>query len=230
MKRLTAADIIKFEQSDGVMLCVEGQTDFDILRAWANVLEHPLSEWFNRKEFYWYSMQGKRLTEARDHFAALQAVNPDMKCFVLTDSDGQAEKSGGIDQNMKNILLRQWNRYEIENYLVHPDAIQRLEDQVRGNIYKTNLELDIGAAGRLKDIMPPDYFNDPLEDSTGYLKAVKSSEVILPFVFKDAGMEISKNEYYRLAEVMKPEEIHSDVKDMLDAIWLHFNLEGKMTE
>ena len=216
MKRLSPLDLLQAEQSGNKILFVEGQTDFDILRAWANALEHPVQEWFNDNNAYWHNMHGNNTTEAKKHLAALQATFFEMKGFILIDSDGKPNKTHGFDNNMHNIILKQWARYEIENYLVYPAAIQRLiqkEQQKLGLFAPPNESLK-----KMEGIMPPDYFNDPLNDPSGYLQAAKSSEKILPPIFQAAKCFIEKDEYYRIAEIMLPEEIHSDVRNMLDAI------------
>lgn len=37
-------------------------------------------------------------------------------------------------------------------------------------------------------------------------------------IFELSGINLSENQYYRIAEVMKEDEIHQDVKDILDLI------------
>ena len=216
MKRLGSLDLLQAEQSDNKVLFLEGPSDFNILRAWANSLNHSAQKWFNNNAAYWHNMRGKKPDEAQNHFVALQSAFPEMKGFILIDSDSEPNKTHGFDNNMHNIILKQWARYEIENYLVYPAAIQRLiqkEQQKLGLFAPPNESLK-----KMEGIMPPDYFNDPLNDPSGYLQAAKSSEKILPPIFQAAKCFIEKDEYYRIAEIMLPEEIHSDVRNMLDAI------------
>lgn len=51
------------ENSDGI-LYLEGTTDFDLLKAWAGVLAHPLKEWFASMPF-WHNNQGRDPKEAQ---------------------------------------------------------------------------------------------------------------------------------------------------------------------
>ena len=224
MARLRSTDLLKCEQSGNRVLCLEGQSDFNILREWANTIEHPVRKWFNASESYWYDMRGRQPRDAQKHFIALQAVAPEMRAFVLVDSDGRPGETGGFDANMRGIVLHRWPRYEIENYLVHPDAIRRLlEEQERNNYGLFGPSAD-KALKELEGIMPPQYFQDPLADPSGYLMNVKGSEHILPRLFDAAGCSVSKSDYVILAEVMIPKEIHPDVREILDAIASHFGI------
>ncbi len=62
IKRLPATDIMLAEDADGV-LYVEGESDFNLLRAWARILEHPVYEWMTQTPF-WHSNQGRNPAEA----------------------------------------------------------------------------------------------------------------------------------------------------------------------
>ena len=231
MKHLSSLDLLKAEQSGNRVLFVEGKTDFDILRAWAEVLKHRLGEWFKRPDdgtdgkAYWHDMKGKRPREAKEHFDALRAAFPEMKGFVLIDRDEQPNKDFGIHSGNPGIKLEKWARYETESYLVHPAAIVRLvENKAAGPLFDLDSKRAAKRAGeKLRDSMPPVFFDDPMK-TTGYLEREKASEGILSPVFAAAGVPIGKNEYHLLAKVMKPEEIHSDVGEMLDAIADHFDI------
>ena len=232
LKRLDAMDLLRAEQSAGMVLFAEGQSDFDILREWAMILGHRLFDCFEKRDkgafrIYCYDMKGKRTRAARDHFFALQAAFPKMKGFVLIDLDEDRETDRGFGSSNPELVLKKWNRRMIENYLIHPDAIDRLVDRFRlGEVENQTLLFGPDpnrAKKKLRDIMPPDFFKDPVNDPTGYLKSADAKE-ILASVFGAARLSIGKREYHRLAAVMKPEEIHPDVVEMLDAIADHFGI------
>ncbi len=223
MKRLDSLDLLKAEQSENKVLFVEGKSDFNILRAWSNVLEHPSREWFNAEGAYWHDMKGKRPGDAQEHFVALRAAFPKMKAFVLVDSDNEPNRMHGFDSNMQDIVMECWKRYEIENYLVQPAPICRLIESEKKlvGLFAPDAEK---AVEKLEGIMPRDYFSDPVNDPTNYLKSTKSSDDILPQVFEAAGCRINKDDYYRIAEIMILGEIHGDVREMLDAIAKQFGI------
>lgn len=218
LKRLNSTDVLNVEQSENKILFLEGHSDAGILCAWATVLKHPMQKWFDDEKSYKYSMQGKRPEEAQEHFDALQAVCPAMRGFVLIDPDNEPNKDYGFDSNKRDIVLRKWVRYEIENYLVHPDAIRRFIESCEPGLFIKN------AIEKLKKLLPPDTFENPIEDSPAYLQSVKSSKIILLPVFEAASVKFDKDVFPQLAKIMKLEEIHPDVKNMLGAIASHFDI------
>jgi hypothetical protein len=71
--------------------------------------------------------------------------------------------------------------------------------------------------------MPPAVRRNPLEDSE-YVLSTRASKTLLPGFFKEGGVEITKAEYYMVAEQMLPAEIPSEVTEKLDLIANTFGL------
>ncbi len=216
MGRLSTIEILKAEQSVDKVLYLEGHTDLDILRAWAETLDHSALKWFNDINFYWHNMGGKRPKEALEYFQALQAISPTMRGFVLIDSDGKPNETLGFDFNVKAITMEKWRRYEIESYLVHPATLERF--------LKSHEHRD-KAIKKMRGIIPSEYLEDSIEDSIGYFRYMKGSN-ILQLIFKEANYHINKDEYHLIAQEMKSEEIHPDVSKMLDAIAEHLEIKN----
>jgi predicted ATPase len=207
LKRLTAMDILLAEDSPGI-LYVEGETDFDLLGAWARVLGHPLKDWFAERPF-WHSNQGRNPREARAHFFSLRAVKPGLKGILLLDGDNR--KLPDHEIAAEGLAIRRWRRYEAESYLVHPGAMLRFVQSHAIPLFCQKAE------ALLKGKLPPDLWANPMGEDD-YLTASPASKSVLPPFFAAADVAITKNEYHLVAEQMKPEEIHPDVKQMLDAI------------
>ena len=168
--------------------------------------------------------EGQASHDAQQHFVALRSAFPKMRGFVLTDPNDSENKTFNFIPNMRGIVWKQWQRYEIENYLIHPDAIERTISK-----WYTRRELFISDAVErahqaLRDTMPGDYFKDPVNYSGAYLRKVKGSAEILPAVFEATGVHIEKSDYHRIANIMKPEEISADVVSMLDEIARHLDV------
>ncbi len=71
LKRLTAVDLLLADHASGV-LYLEGQSDFDLLQAFAKALEHPLyTQWFMNRPL-WHNNQGRNPREAKAHFFAMR--------------------------------------------------------------------------------------------------------------------------------------------------------------
>ncbi len=109
-------------QQDPFILYVEGEDDERILNAWAAVLkkENIL------KRFYIESMGGTSKVEMKNkadkHFAGLKRIVPNVKRLMLFDFDTE-ETSFHPQPN--NPALYEWNRKNIENYLLVPEAWKR---------------------------------------------------------------------------------------------------------
>lgn len=213
LKRITAMDLLQAERSPGI-LYVEGETDFNLLSAWARVLDHPLQAWFSENPF-WHSNQGRNPQEARGHFFALRAIKPHMRAVLLLDGDNRRlpEHEVGAD----GLQVLRWERYEAESYLIHPRALLGYAESRVGPLFCAPAEQ------YLRDQLPPPVFRDPLQPHD-YLTSIPASKTLLPEFFKVAGISISKREYYLVAQQMRADEVASEIRDKLDGIQQAFRL------
>ncbi len=213
LKRLTAMDILLAEQSPGI-LYVEGETDFNLLRTWARVLDHPMLAWFTKHPF-WHSNQGRNPREARGHFFALRAAGSVVKGLFLLDGDNRnlPDREIGAD----GLAIERWRRYEAESYLMHPEALARF-------VEARTLPLYADLARRfLQDQLPPAVYREPLGDH-GFWVTTPASKTLLPALFQEVQLPLSKEEYYLIAEQMRPEEIPAEVREKLDRIAQWFRI------
>jgi hypothetical protein len=208
LKRITAMDILRAESSPGV-LYLEGETDFNLLTAWARVLNHPMfSAWFDRYPF-WHSNKGRNPREARAHLFALRAVKPGVRGFLILDGDNR--NLPDVEVGAADMTIARWTRYESESYLLHPDALTRYVAARNGNLFAAT------ARAYMEDQLPPAVIRDPLGDHD-YLRATPASKTILPAILDAGDVRIDKNEYFLIAEQMRPDEIAPDVPRMLDRV------------
>lgn len=222
LRRLESKDLILAEQ--GNVLYVEGESDFSILRAWAKVLKHPLTTWLFANPSanpptnpYCHPIKGSDPREAKAHFFALRAIQNKMSGVLLLDGDNKDARDH--DLTADGLKLLRWDRYEIENYLIHPKALQRFAElkHGRGPVFSHPL------VHELKRILPPEVMDKPMGEHE-YMRGIPASKAILPRIFGAAHLEVGKMEYYQIAEIMRPEEIHDDVPKMLDSIAAHFGI------
>jgi hypothetical protein len=207
LKRITSLELLLAENSKGI-LYVEGTTDINLLKAWAEVVKHPLLSWFNSQPF-WHNNQGRSPKEARAHFFSLKAIRPDLHAILLLDGDNRNMPERELAADGLTIL--RWDRYEAESYLLHPESLERF-------LTNEKTELFAGAAMTyLREQLPPAFFNKPLETSP-VLRAEPASKTILPELLKRADCLLSKSDYFLIARQMKPNEIPQEVLDKLTAI------------
>lgn len=120
----------------GYVLYVEGGTDIDMLRGFAQHMKHPVSDiWDERINSFYvqnnYPLQdvdaelervegGFGLTP-RDHFNGLRNLLPALQGLAILDNDGQNRQ----DRDEGELKIRYWRRYEAENYFITPELLRR---------------------------------------------------------------------------------------------------------
>ena len=208
------------------ILYVEDYTDINILRAWATTLEHRATGLLDTelmwKPLVFQAQEGRPGIRARDHFEALQLVREGLPGLGLQDGDAKppvpdTEITGTGLQRLR------WRRYEIESYLVHPDALARFVEMVVGaDSAEPHVEDMLDYMQRK---FPPDVFNDPLGEYE-FLNVTKARTRLIPPLLDAAGLHgLPYTRYHEIAAGMFPEEIHPEVVEMLDAICRAFGVE-----
>ena len=206
---LENTEIMLAETEPGI-LYIEGPTDIPILREWARVLKHPLLP-FLEKPFSWETAE-KEWCAVR-HFSAMRLMVPDLRGVELRDGDNKDHSNPPkLPEGMKCLY---WDRYEIESYLIHPEAIARFVESTRGRQAADQVRV------YMKRQFPPVFYKAPFESSL-YLLEPKAKKV-LANIFAEAGLDVKETEYYRIAAQMTKEEIHPEVVEKLDAIAEHFD-------
>lgn len=229
LRVLTQSDVMLALDAPGI-LYVEGHTDLAILREWAKVLGHPVFQWLSTKPFWkpvvWEPRhQGEGIRSA-EHFRSLLLVNPNMRAIEIQDGDGRREIPPSVITGQGH-QKAWWRRYEIESYLVHPAALERFVASVAGEDHRAQVSQDMKAiyadthlfgVQELADrfIAAP---LDPPDIIEAYLRNQKARSEILPRILTAGGLPgIPYTEFYRIAALMRPEEIHPEVVSMLDSI------------
>ena len=99
------------------------------------------------KPVVFQAQEGRPGIRARDHFEALRLARANIPGLELRDGDARpavedTEITGAGLQRLR------WRRYEIESYLVHPDALTRFIEATVG----------AGAAAHVEDMLA--YWHD----------------------------------------------------------------------
>ena len=137
MKHFGAEHYVKARET-GHVFYVEGSTDMDMLRAFADRLEHPVMAALDdgaRLNVYYLQdnfpgpersqdeelerVEGGYGMSAAEHYHALRSMIPDLRGLVIRDSDGKPQR----ESNQAALEIRVWKRYEPENYFITPELL-----------------------------------------------------------------------------------------------------------
>ena len=207
LKRVTTTDLLLGEEV-GKVLYVESEADEKILAEWARILDHPARDFFERPFVHW--LGGRRPREAREHFFAMRALMPDIPAVCLLDGDNSDAPADGTER--WGIRILKWHRYEIENYLLQPNAIKRF---LRFPLLDQRVDEEFGK------LVPEGA--DLFGNHTALARVKASDEFLVPLL-KALGTDTPKRDLYQLAAVMEESEIHPEVREKLDQIAEAFQL------
>jgi hypothetical protein len=214
---LTNEDIALALQAPGI-LYLEGHTDLEILRAFARVLGHDAEPLLTR-DLFWRptvadTQPGRPGIRDIDHYAALSLVR-EIPALRLVDGDSRGGV-GSTEISGRGFQRWRWHRYEIESYLVHPDALARFVAATVGGAH--GAESLASLRRYLEDHLTRAMLERPLDDHP-FLNTTKAREDILPPALHAAGLpNFPYTRYHEIAALMLPEEIHPDVVETLDVI------------
>ncbi len=205
------------------VLYVEGRSDVDILREWANVLDHPARSHLDQG-FWVPTAEQKGRAFAKRHFRALKAQVPALRGLEMRDRNGaKGKKWEGLElgklrieeerkQTPEGMKVIYWTRCEIENYLIHPNAILRFVSRLLGEEGKEKVKC------YMEKYLPRMLFERPFE--TTELDEVKG-KIRITRILSEVKAELGEGDYCQLAAAMMPEEVHPDVVAMLNEIKEH---------
>lgn len=187
----------------------DGPSDINILKAWATTLGWT---WPDNLVCWAYKRNSR---ERGILFEELRNEIPDLKALSLEDRDDfpLAMTAENLTFNnsalfYKGLGLRRWRRRNIENYLLHPEAIARAAGRKSTEVrefLQTVYGLSITTS--FKDSNCP--------ETLAYVdgKKILSSEKGLPSVATEFGVD-----YLQVAEAMLPDEIPDDCRTLLRQI------------
>ena len=204
----------------GLVLYLEGPTDLAILRSFATLIDHEALRALERPFVHYV---GNQPNEGRRHFHGLREAKPDLVGFALFDrlERDDLDATGGLVERM-------WPRQEIENYLLPAVTLGRYAQEQGASIYEGDLlaaneshRWEEAMDNALRDRVPPAALRNP--EDTYWLDAKISDDLLAPVfsTFSETlGLRnsMSKADYHRLVDFLRPGEVHEDVVAALDAI------------
>lgn len=212
LRTLTSLDLLQATQV-GSILYVEDESDYKLLREWAGVLGHPAFEFLSFP--YVWPLHGRgNLDAARRHFECLRMAFPTFEGVGLVDRD--LDPVGDPLGGPQGLKILRWQRREIESYLLHPEILKRYVDGVEPDLF--------GRADQRRDHEVIDErfaanFPHGIDWSSDLpvLRDIKASEFIVD-VLGRTSRPLAKRDLYMLARKTRPEEVHPDVRAVLDLV------------
>jgi ABC-type taurine transport system ATPase subunit len=217
---LKALKDIGFEQyyqaeQAGWVLYLEGSTDLDILRSFAQRLGHSVHSVLERPFVHYV---GCLPPKARDHFRGLREAKGDLVGFALFDhlltplNDDQP------------LLEQMWRKREIENYLCTPDTLLAWAKNAASDFGEGPLFAEAWANTMHESIQEVERAMATLGKGSPWSPDTKVSDDFLMPLFAgffkrlDLPNLLSKSYYHSLAYSIPLEEIDGEITDVLDAI------------
>lgn len=259
LKHFGADHYIKARER-GYVLYVEGGTDVDMLRAFANRLAHPIaSVWDERINTFYVQnnypdvslqselerVEGGFGITPRTHFGGLQGLLPDLKGLAILDNDGQNRQSTLEGR----LTLVYWRRYEIENYFVTPDVLRRyaLGGSAAPQLFDASIfEVDVVLDGLVLESVfesiqldfqawkqaSPEAARVVWEAKTQRLKlSVFAEEFFRRLAARVGGsMLLTKGELHRLVDLVDPKNISVEVSEKLNLLLSLFTVAIPLVE
>jgi ABC-type branched-subunit amino acid transport system ATPase component len=259
LKHFGAEHYVKARER-GYVLYVEGGTDIDMLRAFADHLDHPVAKiWDERiNSFYVQNNYPNQTLEAelarveggfgitpKEHFFALRTMIPDLRGLAILDNDGRNPE--GFDSGGLNIVF--WQRYEAENYFITPDILRNFAREQYSDLelfdrFQTETEevlsqliLERLFAGNTRDFNT--WKNAATEASqllweakTERLKLSDFAEEFFRRLAQKLGhaMLLKKGELHRLVPYIERATVSQEVTEKLDLLLLLFEVSSQHEE
>ena len=217
LKSLTEIGFDQYYQAEqkGWVLYLEGSTDWTILKAFAKKLEHPVKDILERP-FVRYV--GNQPQEARKHFRGLREAKTDLVGFCLFDRI-ELEL-----QTRPELREYKWKQYEIENYLCQREMLMAWAEAEGKKQSVGPLFTEQWLSTMEKAIAEIEDARATLGESSPWSPDTKASDDFLDRLFNNFFKKLRsenlmrKTNYYTLVQYVPPDQIDSEVSEVLDGI------------
>jgi len=251
LKHFGAEHYVRARQR-GYVLYVEGGTDLDMLRALADLLEHPVTEvWDERVNAFYVQnnypdqtldaelerVEGGFGVTPEKHFFGLRGMIPGLTGLAILDNDGRdraGSDSGGLE-------IVYWHRYEAENYFITPEVLRAFVAEHYPDTLFQGFQTEISEVmerliqervfrGSVEDFetwrsAPPDAGRLLWEAKTERLKLSDFAEEFFRRLAEKLGhaMLLKKGDLHRLVAFSDPARIPQEVGAKLDRLKVLFD-------
>ena len=230
---LTHSDILEADGARGV-LYTEDFTDIDILQAFARALGDEEALRLLTRDLLTKSSRpplpdGLGEFSPKKHWDMLKLVNDRLPALELLDGDNTRNQAPDSVTGSPDSLQRiRWKRYEVESYLIHPAPLQRFVEVRLGG--EGVAVVQVGALRvELTRVLQREFMDDPMRPVPlveGYFRSEPVSKTLLPGLLQSAGLtNVPKREFFEIAALFKPEEVHPEIIERMNQIKQAFGVE-----
>jgi AAA15 family ATPase/GTPase len=192
-------------------LYVEGSTDISNLKAFANLLNHPVKDLIEEANVE--TVEGNIPAEAVSRFSAIKLIEPDLKGLCIFD---RLERNNNPDDLLP---VLQWSKKELENYFCTPEILIRWAKRNSNTLFTTNYPIvmeqcisDFTAPQYLKNRQDSWWFDEKLSEWAENIFREFSARVNQPLLMR-------KSNFHELVLLLKPKEIDNEIIEKLNAIY-----------
>ena len=215
MKALKDIGFEHYAQAEerGWVLYLEGSTDQAILKRFAHILKHEAEQFLNNAYVHYVGNQPKK---AEKHFFGLREAKSDLVGIGIYD---RLERELPENSFLKHIM---WNKKEIENYLCTEDVLlayaeakgREMGGELFAQSWRQSMEESIGEIENALQTLNKSPWGDDIKASDEFL------DPLFEKFYEKLGLDnlMRKTNYHELASFIRPEDIHDDVKNVLDNI------------
>jgi hypothetical protein len=203
----------------GWVLYLEGSTDLAILKSFAEKLDHPAAQALARPFVYYVRNEPSR---ARSNFHGLREGKNDLVGVAIFDNlEGALQDTAALREYC-------WQRREIENYLLLPEALlawaeKSANSTIAGPLFESSERTRRRQTIKecIDDLIPPAALRD---SGAKWWKTTKASDDFLDPLFaeffKKLGLPnlINKANYYEIIQYIPIEKIDPEITRTLDII------------
>jgi len=214
LKEIGFEDYYQAEET-GWVLYLEGSTDLAILRAFAEILQHPAQKFLERPFVKYVQNQPSKVY---DHFYGLREAKENLVGFALFDRlDQSLDEKPRLTQYM-------WKRRELENYLCQRETLVNWAEaegrrqqliEFDASLWRTKMEESIAEIER---------YHQKTNKPSPWSVEIKASDDFLDSLFNlfynNLGLQnlMKKSGYHVLARYVPKDALDNEVKQVLDQI------------
>ena len=197
------------------ILYLEGSTDLEMLKKFANKLRHPVESYLQTANVQY--MANNVPHKAVENFVALREFVTDLRGIALFD---RVEKDYKNTEHPLPLLF--WQKRELENYFARPNVLVRHAGLLTNKHPSLKAEL---LKKTMQDVIEENTTPAALRDlSSNFWNTAKLSDdwldIIFPEFYKRLGLpqDFYKRDFYQLIGLLQSNEIDPEIKQKLDVL------------